>query len=66
MSQPRVIGPVPDWEPHEKPGMPGSPASLKHSVPVRIAYACVAILIGLTGWLGSGLLAANLPAIADS
>lgn len=37
MSQPRVIGPVPDWEEHEKPSMPGSPAPLKHSVLVRIA-----------------------------
>ncbi len=44
--------------------MPGSPASLVHSIPVRIAYACVAVLIGLTGGLGAGLLAANLPAIA--
>ena len=64
MNQPRIIGPVPDWEEHEKPSMPGSPASLDHSVPVRIAYACVAVLIGLTGGLGAGLLAANLPAIA--
>ena len=64
MNQPRIIGDVPDWEEHEKPSMPGSPASLDHSVPVRIAYACVAVLIGLTGGLGAGLLAANLPAIA--
>ena len=64
MNPPKIIGPVPNWEPHEKPSMPGSPASLKHSVPVRIAYACVAVLIGLTGGLGAGLLAANLPAIA--
>ena len=59
MSQPQVIGPVPDWEEHEKPSMPGSPASLVHSMPVRIAYACVAVLIGLTGGLGAGLVSAN-------
>ena len=44
--------------------MPGSPASLVHSAPVRVAYACVAVLIGLTGGLGAGLLSANLSAIA--
>lgn len=60
MNPPKIIGPVPDWEEHEKPSMPGSPASLVHSVPVRIAYACVAVLIGLTGGLGAGLLTANL------
>ena len=64
MNSPQVIGPVPDWEEHEKPSMPGSPASLVHSVPVRIAYACVAVLIGLTGGLGAGLVSANLSAIA--
>ena len=37
MSGPIVIGPVPDWEEHEKPAMPGSPASLDYTVPVRIA-----------------------------
>ncbi len=62
--QPRVIGPVPDWEEHEKPSMPGSPASLRHPLHLRIAYACVAVLVGLTGGLGAGLLSANLPAIA--
>lgn len=44
--------------------MPGSPASLAHTVPVRIAYACVAVLIGLTGGLGAGLVSANLSSIA--
>ena len=43
--------------------MPGSPASLDHTVSVRIAYACVAVLIGLTGGLGNGLLTASLSAI---
>ena len=64
MNSPKIIGPVPDWEEHEKPSMPGSPASLAHSMPVRIAYACVAVLIGLTGGLGAGLLSANLSSIA--
>ena len=63
MSGPKVLGPVPDWEEHEKPAMPGSPASLNHTVPVRIAFACVAVLIGLTGGLGNGLLTASLSSI---
>ena len=63
MNGPKVLGPVPDWEEHEKPAMPGSPASLVHTVPVRVAYACVAVLIGLTGGLGNGLLTASLSSI---
>jgi len=43
--------------------MPGSPAILLHPVPVRIAYACVAVLVGLTGGLGNALFIANLPSI---
>lgn len=63
MNQPKYLAPVPDWEEHEKPTLPGSPATLRHPVPVRIAYACVAVLIGLTGGLGTALLNANLPTI---
>ena len=57
------LAPVPRWEPDERPSMPGSPAILLHSVPVRIAYACVAVLVGLTGGLGNALFIANLPSI---
>ena len=32
-------------------------------MPVRIAFACVAVLIGLTGGLGNGLLTASLSSI---
>ncbi|RYY82271.1 MAG: hypothetical protein EOO24_40650, partial [Comamonadaceae bacterium] len=62
-TSPRVLAPVPDWEPHEKPFLPGSPAALSHAWPVRIAYALVAVLVGLTGGLGSALITANLPTI---
>ncbi|MDA7417650.1 MFS transporter [Xenophilus arseniciresistens] len=62
-ASPRVLAPLPDWEPHEKPFLPGSPAALSHAWPVRIAYALVAILVGLTGGLGSSLITANLPVI---
>lgn len=43
--------------------MPGSPAILLHSPPRRLAYAAVAVLVGLTGGLGNALFIANLPAI---
>ncbi|MCQ4306713.1 MFS transporter [Pseudomonas stutzeri] len=43
--------------------MPGSPAILLHPMPMRIAYACVAVLVGLTGGLGNALFIANLPSI---
>ena len=32
-------------------------------MPVRIAYACVAVLVGITGGLGNALFIANLPSI---
>lgn len=64
MNQPQVIGPVPDWEEHEKPSMPGSPASLVHWVPVEFACVHVAALIGLTGGLGADLRTDNLSGIA--
>lgn len=59
----RVLAPLPDWEPHEKPFLPGSPAAISHAWPTRVAYALVAILVGLTGGLGSALITANLPTI---
>lgn len=43
--------------------MPGSPAILLHSPSRRLAYAAVAVLVGLTGGLGNALFLANLPAI---
>ena len=43
--------------------MPGSPSAPLHSNPVRLAYALVAILVGITGGLGNALFSANLAAI---
>lgn len=63
MKAPRYVVPPPAWADHEKPTLPGSPAQLSHSLAIRIAYACVAVLIGLTGGLGTALVTANLPAI---
>lgn len=66
MAQPELLKPVPDWSDDEKPSMPGSPSTPRHSIPIRIAYAAVALLIGLTGGLGTGLVSANLASIQGS
>lgn len=60
---PRILAPLPDWAPHEKPFLPGSPAAIAHAWPRRVAYALVAILVGITGGLGSALVIANLPVL---
>ncbi|MBY4895932.1 MFS transporter [Cupriavidus sp. AU9028] len=48
------------FKPHERPMMPGSPATPDHPVPRRIAYFCVGSLLGLTGGFGNALVVANL------
>lgn len=45
---------------HERPTMPGSPATPDHPAPRRVAYFCVGVLIGLTGGFGNALVVANL------
>ncbi|MDB5672384.1 MAG: transporter [Alphaproteobacteria bacterium] len=51
------------FKPHERPLMPGSPATPDHPVPRRIGYVLLGILIGLAGGFANGLLTANLPQI---
>ena len=53
----------PDWEEHEKPALPGSPAMPHHPHWERLCYGLVAVLVGLTGGLGNALFSANLPTI---
>lgn len=43
--------------------MPGSAASLAHRPAIRLAYALVGLLVGLTGALGNAMVSANLPNI---
>ncbi|WP_248798594.1 MFS transporter [Pseudomonas sp. MWU13-2105] len=50
-----------DWQPHERPSLPGSPSTPLHSTPRRWAYAMVGLLVALTGGLGNSLVIANLP-----
>lgn len=59
----QLLKPTPNWEEHEKPGLPGSPSMPWHSPLVRLAYAGVALLVGITGGLGNALVSVNLPTI---
>lgn len=49
-----------DFPEHERPMVAGSPATPEHALPLRIAYAFVAILVGLTGGLGNALVIVNI------
>lgn len=54
------LEPTPKWEAYERPSMPGSPSTPYHTPRVRLAYALVAVLLGITGGLGNALISANL------
>lgn len=57
----KPLKPIPDWGEHEKPTLPGSASMPWHPPHRRVAYAAVALLVGLTGGLGNALISANLP-----
>jgi MFS family permease len=59
----QLLRPTPNWEEHEKPSLPGSASMPYHTPAVRLAYALVALLVGITGGLGNALVSANLPTI---
>ncbi|KQT54560.1 MFS transporter [Aureimonas sp. Leaf454] len=63
MSQFHYIEPPPNWTAEERPTLPGSPATPYHRPAIRLAYAGVSVLVGITGGLGTALIAANLPQI---
>jgi hypothetical protein len=60
---PRYLEPIPNWTPDERPRMAGSPSTPYHSPAVRLAYAFVGVLVGITGGLGNAMVLANLPQI---
>ncbi|MDX3910174.1 MAG: MFS transporter [Sphingobium sp.] len=60
------LEPIPNWTDDEKPSMPGSPSTPKHSNPIRAAYIAIAFLLGITGGLGNALVSANLQNIQGS
>ena len=49
-----------EWDPSEKPLMPGSPSTPNHPPAKRFAYLIVGILVTLTGGLGNALVSVNL------
>ena len=48
------------WQPNERPSLPGSPSTPDHPTPKRFAFAAVGLLVALTGGLGNALVTANL------
>ena len=53
-------------KPHERPVLPGSPATPDHTPPWRLAYAFVGVLVALTGSLGNAAVTADLPQLAGA
>lgn len=51
------------FKPHERPNMPGSPATPDHPTNRRILYGLIGILLALTGGFQNGLLLASLPQV---
>jgi MFS family permease len=51
---------------HERPALPGSPASPEHPVARRTAYAAIGTLLGITGGLGTALVSVNSTALQGS
>lgn len=49
-----------EWEPHERPTLPGSPSTPLHHPRKRLAFGLVGLLVGITGGLGNALVTANL------
>lgn len=53
-------------KPHERPVLPGSPATPDHTTPWRLAYGLVGILVALTGQLGNAAVTASVPQLAGA
>ncbi|MFS0851681.1 hypothetical protein AB3M93_19790 [Novosphingobium panipatense] len=54
------------FKPHERPMMPGSPASPDHPTLRRVAYFVIGVTVGITGGLGNALVSANTQNIQGS
>jgi MFS family permease len=55
-----------EFAPHERPLLPGSPATPAHPLPRRLGYFFIGVLIALTGGFGNALVSANLVYIQGS
>ncbi|CAN5244764.1 MFS transporter [soil metagenome] len=54
------------FQPHERPMMPGSPATPAHPLLRRLAYFGIGAFVGLTGGFGNALVSANIQNIQGS
>lgn len=52
--------------PHERPMMPGSPATPSHSTAYRLAYLAVGMLVIATGSIGNAMVTANTQQLAGA
>ena len=62
---PPIVAPY-EFRPHERPLIPGSPATPEHPLGRRVAYAVIGAVVALAGGFSNGLLLANLPQIQGS
>lgn len=53
-------------QPHERPTLPGSPATPEHALEFRLAYAGVGLLVSITGAMGSAMITANAQQLAGA
>lgn len=53
-------------QPHERPMLPGSPATPDHTISYRLAYAAIGLLVTATGSIGSAMITANTQQLAGA
>jgi hypothetical protein len=53
-------------QPHERPMLPGSPATPDHTMPYRLAYGAVGMLVTATGGIGAAMITANTQQLAGA
>lgn len=53
-------------KPHERPMLPGSPATPDHTLGYRLAYAAVGLLVTATGGIGAAMVSANTQQLAGA
>lgn len=53
-------------KPHERPMLPGSPATPDHALHYRLAYAAIGLLVTATGSIGNAMITANTPQLAGA
>ena len=53
-------------QPHERPMLPGSPATPDHTMPYRLAYGAVGMLVTATGGIGAAMVTANTQQLAGA